>query len=237
MLAADDVFDPLFFRYMLFIVPGEMQQLPYVPRETIDELEKLGAKQHLFLRSEESVLSGPYFLSSGRVRKVLKLYPDAYGAFMYGVIQSDDGFERSFTDLIPVPSRLYSKNANKSLPLAGKRIAVKDIIDLYGLETSASSKAYAAYHGPAKKTAAAVQMLIDLGAVVIGKTKTTQFATGETAQDWIEFQCPFNPRADGFLDPAGSSTGSAAAVAGYDWVDYALGTDSTYIYAYRSSER
>ncbi|KAF3931734.1 Amidase [Dactylella cylindrospora] len=131
--------------------------------------------------------------------------------------------------LIPVPSRLYFNTTNPSLPLSGKRIAIKDIIDLSGLPTSASSKAYAAYHGPASSTAAAVRKLIDLGAVVIGKTKTTQFATGETARDWIDFQCPFNPRADGYLDPAGSSTGSGAAVAGYEWVDFGLGTDSKFL--------
>ncbi|KAF3315212.1 hypothetical protein TWF173_004098 [Orbilia oligospora] len=144
----------------------------------------------------------------------MRLYPDPYGAFMYGVMQSEDGFARPHTELIPVPSRLYT---NSSLPLSSKRIAVKDIIDLRNLPTSASSKAYAQYHGSSKSTAKTIQHLISLGAVIIGKTKTTQFANGETARDWIDFQCPFNPRADGYLDPAGSSTGSAVAVAGIIW--------------------
>src|SRR5579871_3613607 len=115
---------------------------------------------------------------------------------------------------------------NSNRPLAGKRIAIKDIIDIKGIETSASSKAYANYHGPAKATAKAVERLVQLGAIIVGKTRTTQFASGEAARDWIEYQCPFNPRGDGYLDPAGSSTGSAVAIAAYSWLDYSLGTDS-----------
>jgi Asp-tRNA(Asn)/Glu-tRNA(Gln) amidotransferase A subunit family amidase len=44
--------------------------------------------------------------------------------------------------------------------------------------------------------------------------------------DWIDWQCSFNPRADGYQSPSMSSAGSAAAVAGYDWVDFSVGTDT-----------
>ncbi|EFY94312.1 amidase domain protein [Metarhizium robertsii] len=37
----------------------------------------------------------------------------------------------------------------------------------------------------------------------------------------------FNPRGDGYQSPAGSSSGSAAAVAAYDWLDCALSTDTS----------
>ncbi|KAF3164230.1 hypothetical protein TWF225_001700 [Orbilia oligospora] len=223
MLSTDDVFGPFFLETVLFGVFGKIQQSPTISEDGVKVLGSLGVKDHSILRFDDSIPSGPYFLQSGSIYQAMRLYPDPYGAFMYGVMQSEDGFARPHTELIPVPSRLYT---NSSLPLSSKRIAVKDIIDLRNLPTSASSKAYAQYHGSSKSTAKAIQHLISLGAVIIGKTKTTQFANGETARDWIDFQCPFNPRADGYLDPAGSSTGSAVAVAGYDWVDFAVGTDS-----------
>ncbi|KAK6527912.1 hypothetical protein TWF281_009176 [Arthrobotrys megalospora] len=223
MLSIDDVFGPFFLETVVLIVPTKIQRLPTIFEDGVKVLQGFGVKNYPILKLDASIPSGPYFLRSGRIHQAMRLYPDRYGAFMYGVIQSDNGFTRPPTDLIPVPSRLYT---DPSKPLSGKRVAIKDIISLQNLPTSASSKAYASYHGPAPKTAAAIERLISLGAVIIGKTKTTQFANGETARDWIDYQCPFNPRADGYLDPAGSSTGSAVAVAGYEWVDFAVGTDS-----------
>ncbi|KAK6360717.1 hypothetical protein TWF730_006844 [Orbilia blumenaviensis] len=224
MLATDDVFGRFFLETVIFGVPrGKIQHLSTIFEDGLQVLQGFGVKDHSFLGLDDPIPSGPYFLKSGRVYQAMRLYPDLYEAFMYGVIQSEDGFVRPQTNLIPVPSRLYS---HPSLPLSGKRIAVKDIINLQNLPTSASSKAYAQYSGPSTSTAKAIEHLISLGAIIVGKTRTTQFANGETARDWIDFQCPFNPRADGYLDPAGSSTGSAVAVAGYEWVDFAVGTDS-----------
>ena len=41
----------------------------------------------------------------------------------------------------------------------------------------------------------------------------------------IEYEVPFNSRVDGYQPAAGSSGGSASAVASYDWLDFALGTE------------
>jgi Asp-tRNA(Asn)/Glu-tRNA(Gln) amidotransferase A subunit family amidase len=103
---------------------------------------------------------------------------------------------------------------------------VKDIYDVRGLKTSVCNKAYEAFHAEATTTAASIQQLIDLGAVIIGKTKTVQFASGMAPRDWIDYQCPFNPRGDGYLDPDCSSSGSAAGIAAYDWLDFSIGSDS-----------
>lgn len=66
-----------------------------------------------------------------------------------------------------------------------------------------------------------------MGAVLIGKTKTAQFGDGDVlTADWIEGSCPWNPRGDGYLISSGSSAGSAVAVSAYDWIDFAVGTDS-----------
>ena len=42
----------------------------------------------------------------------------------------------------------------------------------------------------------------------------------------FDYIAPFNPRGDGFQKPSSSSTGSAAACAGYDWLDFTIGTDT-----------
>ena len=91
----------------------------------------------------------------------------------------------------------------RGLPLLGVPIAVKDIIDAAGLPTKAGSALRAGHR--AEGDAPIVQYLRDLGAVILGKTETTQFA----CQDPARTRNPWN------LDhsPGGSSAGSAAAVA------------------------
>jgi len=127
---------------------------------------------------------------------------------------------------IAVPSRLYyTKTA--SLPFAGMRLAVKDNHDLSGIRTGASSRAFTKLYGPREKTAASVQKLLDLGAVAVGKTRTTQFGDTEWATgDWVDYHSPFNPRADGYQSPSGSSAGSGAGLATYPWLDFTTGTSA-----------
>lgn len=133
------------------------------------------------------------------------------------------------TDLIPVPSRLYFAQPSEAQPLSGKRLAIKDIYDIRGLKTSMCCKSYEACYGESNQTARAIQLLLTLGAVIVAKAKTVQLASGLGPRDWIDYQCPFNPRGDGYLDPDCSSTGSAAAVAAYDWLDFSIGSDSTVV--------
>lgn len=128
--------------------------------------------------------------------------------------------------MIPVPSRLTC-SISTSKPLANVRLAIKDLFDVKGVKTSGQSRAYAKLYPEADETAYFLQKLLDLGAVILGKTKCTQFGSGEQpTADWIETHCPWNPRGDGYLSPRGSSTGSGVAVAAYDWVDVGIGTDS-----------
>ena len=91
----------------------------------------------------------------------------------------------------------------RGLPLLGIPIGVKDIIDAAGLPTKAGSVLRADHR--AQRDAPIVKVLRDLGAIVLGKTETTQFAT----RDHARTRNPWN------LDrsPGGSSAGSAAAVA------------------------
>ena len=89
------------------------------------------------------------------------------------------------------------------LPLLGIPIGVKDIIDVAGLPTKAGSVLRADHR--AQRDAPIVKILRDLGAIVLGKAETTQFATTDPART----RNPWDPD----RSPGGSSAGSAAAVA------------------------
>jgi Asp-tRNA(Asn)/Glu-tRNA(Gln) amidotransferase A subunit family amidase len=115
------------------------------------------------------------------------------------------------------------------------RIAIKDNINLKGIRTSAGNRAYQALYPVKVRNAACVENLLEAGAVIVGKTKTVQFASGENARDWMEFFPPFSPQGDGYQDPGYSSAGSATAASAYDWIDATLGTDSSYILRSRYS--
>ncbi|KAK4183592.1 putative amidotransferase subunit A [Podospora australis] len=188
---------------------------------------------------ESSLSQGPYFLHCGSLQQAYRLYPDTAGAFVVATVpvENNHGSFRSLdasaygedypsTLTVAVPSRLYFKKTDGQ-PYARLRLAIKDIIDLTGLKTGASSRAYTALHPPRSTTAQTIQRLIDLGFVIVGKLKTTQFADSEwPTSDWVDYHAPFNPRRDGYLTTSGSNAGSAAAVAAYDWLDISIGTDT-----------
>lgn len=106
------------------------------------------------------------------------------------------------------------------LPLYGVPFAIKDNIDLEGLPTTAACPDFS--YLP-KKSAHAVQRLIDAGAVPLGKTNMDQFATG-----LVGTRSPFGVCHSVFSDQhisGGSSSGSAVAVA-EGLVAFSLGTDT-----------
>lgn len=115
------------------------------------------------------------------------------------------------------------------------RVLVKDNIHLKGIKTSVGNRAFYETYPPQPESAECVQKLIDQGAVILGKTKMNSLATWEEPVQYVDYQAPWNPRADHYQSPGGSSSGSAAAVATYDWLDMAIGTDSkSKVLIYRS---
>jgi amidase len=108
-------------------------------------------------------------------------------------------------------------------PLAGVRLAVKDLFDVTGYPTTFGHPDWARTHPVAAGTAPAVAALLAAGAELVGKTKTVELAFGLTGENaW--HGTPVNPAApDRF--PGGSSCGSASAVAGGE-ADLALGSDT-----------
>jgi len=130
------------------------------------------------------------------------------------------------TSSIAVRSRLGAKKT-KEHPLSGVRIAVKDIFQIEGIRLSVCNKAYYDFYPRSSQTASCIKILEEAGATIVGTTKLASFAATEEAVQCIDFQAPWNPRGDGYQSPAGSSSGSGAAVAAYPWLDIAIGSDST----------
>jgi aspartyl-tRNA(Asn)/glutamyl-tRNA(Gln) amidotransferase subunit A len=106
-------------------------------------------------------------------------------------------------------------------PLHGVPIAVKDIIDIAGIPTTAASRVREGH--VARADAPVITRLRDAGAVCIGKTNLDEFAFGTTSEHsaFGGVRHPLMPS----RSPGGSSGGSAVAVAA-GMALAALGTDT-----------
>jgi Asp-tRNA(Asn)/Glu-tRNA(Gln) amidotransferase A subunit family amidase len=88
-------------------------------------------------------------------------------------------------------------------PIDGMPVGVKDIIETIDMPTENGSPLFAGFRG--NRDGASVAALRDAGALIVGKTVTTEFAwmhPGATRNPWDETRTP-----------GGSSSGSAAGVA------------------------
>jgi aspartyl-tRNA(Asn)/glutamyl-tRNA(Gln) amidotransferase subunit A len=106
-------------------------------------------------------------------------------------------------------------------PLHGVPVAVKDLLALAGTPTTAGSKILG--DRVSDVTAAAVERLLEAGAVIVGKTRLAEFAysPGSNNPHYGPTRNPHDPT----RDTGGSSSGSGAAVAA-GMVFAALGTDT-----------
>ena len=100
-------------------------------------------------------------------------------------------------------------------PIDGMPVGIKDIIETVDMPTEMGSALFAGWRS--EKDAACVRALRDAGAVIIGKTVTTEFAYFQPGKTR-------NPH-ESQHTPGGSSSGSAAAVADF-MVPVAFGTQT-----------
>ncbi|KAK3391819.1 amidase signature domain-containing protein [Sordaria brevicollis] len=188
---------------------------------------------------EKDLPSGPYFLSGPNLHRAYRLYPDTQDAFVHGIIPSNiydpsEGFKAvSFLakdgmfKTIPVPSQHYTRfpsPGKRKRALAGKRVAITDGLEVKGTKTTLSCRAYVDTYPPFTTTDTYVQRLVEEGAVLVGKTKTSQLRIG--CSTWPETHFPLNPRwarRGNMFDVTGSGIGSASALAGYEWLEGVLG--------------
>jgi len=124
----------------------------------------------------------------------------------------------AFLDLPDVPVESTATGS-----LAGLTLGVKDIFDVKGYVTGCGNPDRFDEGKPATTTAPAVQKLLDAGARFIGKAQTEELAFAMIGQN-VHFPNPVNPAAPDRVT-GGSSSGSAAAVAG-GLADIATGSDT-----------
>jgi Asp-tRNA(Asn)/Glu-tRNA(Gln) amidotransferase A subunit family amidase len=123
-------------------------------------------------------------------------------------IQESEAEVRAWVEVNPQPPTADG-------PLRGIPFGAKDIFETTGLATEYGSPIFAGRKG--STDAALVAMLRSRGAILVGKTHTTAFASFDPAPTR-------NPRVPGHT-PGGSSAGSAAAVAA-GMVPFAIGTQT-----------
>ncbi|GKT49037.1 glutamyl-tRNA(Gln) amidotransferase subunit A [Colletotrichum spaethianum] len=203
-LRQDDIFVEGFLRDVLVSASGPSEL--YV--SVINYLEGLGSSVTYFNGDGPSTCGistltpCPLFgITDGdelRLSKVQLLYPDTYRTFV------TDTYESKGT---------YKSFAWAEASWGCQRIGVKDIYDIEGVQTTAGSQAYAA-------------RIVDLGGFLVGKQKTAQCASPAHAWNWNNAYYPRNPRGDTFLSFSASSSGAGCSIAAYDWLDFAIGTDT-----------
>ncbi|KAJ3541338.1 hypothetical protein NM208_g4657 [Fusarium decemcellulare] len=234
-----DVYDrKSFLKRVIFATAQDRQT---IPPECLEYLATLGCghvEVKVVSHDHSSLVSGPYYYDGKGYKGAYRLYDDKQGAFLSTIKPSVEQSSREdieFQQLeaagslyaclgVAVPPRKLALPASSSYQL---RVAVKDCYSLKGLKTSLCNRDYYEMSNPATPTAEAVQALLKDGAHILGLTKLSSMVAREEPLDAVDFPTAFNPRGDGYQSPAGSSSGSAVAVAAYDWVDCALGTDTS----------
>ncbi len=114
-----------------------------------------------------------------------------------------------------------AKEADLSLPLGGIPLAIKDNICMMGEPTRCASRTLETFRSPYDATA--VTKLLEAGAIPFGRTNMDEFAMGSAGEN-SAFGATMNP-VNTQHAPGGSSSGSAAAVAG-GMAIAALGSDT-----------
>ena len=117
-------------------------------------------------------------------------------------------YEKNILFDAKITDKLISKNFALK-PLEGLPISIKDLIDVNDENTLAGSKVLI-NNAPAKKNADILDLLINSGAIIIGKTNMTEFAFSGVGIN-PHYGTPGNPFNDKLI-PGGSSSGAALSV-------------------------
>jgi allophanate hydrolase len=156
-------------------------------------------------------------------RKATEIAEDCLArAQAYDAVQPQTWISRFADEAVLAKARAVDTrvSAGEDLPLAGVPFAVKDNLDVSGLDTTVACPGFAF---TPTEDAEVVSRLIAAGAIPIGKTNLDQFATGLTGT-----RTPYGPLGCAFERTwiaGGSSSGSAVAVAA-GVVPFALGSDT-----------
>lgn len=208
-------------------LPDDAPPYPYQPRPQTAPLPAFAPLpfDHVQLSAEPT--SGPlYTLGAAQIARLVAArqisVEDVARAVLDRIAATDDVLQawvcvdREY--VLAEARRLDAEMAAGRLPgpLCGVPVGVKDIYDVAGLPTRAGSRSRQQI-APAVQDSALVARLRAAGALIVGKTATTEFAYADPAPT----RNPWNLE----HTPGGSSSGSAAVVAARV-VPVALGTQT-----------
>jgi amidase len=126
----------------------------------------------------------------------------------------------AFTEHAPL---MEPQHRHAQGPLGGTTLAVKDLYDVAGTRTGCGLPSKLAESPIATRTTAAIQKMLDAGASFVGKTLCDELCFSLLGNNGF-YPRVINPAAPERF-AGGSSSGSAAAVAG-DLADIATGSDT-----------
>ncbi|RDW84118.1 amidase [Aspergillus mulundensis] len=170
----------------------------------------------------------PYRLSATKALHLIQkneLTVEAYARSLLARIESREPTVQAWAYLYPEAvleqaRRLDKVPTEQRGPLHGIAIGVKDVIYTKDMPTEHNSPLYKDSHVPVD--AASIAILRAAGALILGKTQTTEFASTTIGPKTIN---PHSLPPLPVRTPGGSSSGSGAAVADYH-VPFALGTQT-----------
>lgn len=249
----DDVFDLAFLRGIIFIDSKEPEGEAATKLNGLLESWGTAWSKHMTKDFPIQPPPGLYVWKDNALWSAYRVYDDFNGAFMASIrrcpstgyvrfllnVFDAHGIYSKYTNLrlggeeyqtlgVIVPSRIGA-SPSQIRPLEGLRFAVKDMYRIKGLRNTLGNRAFYDVNEPATVTSPAIQRLLDSGAYLVGMTKLACFAGREEPTESVDYQAPYNPRGDGYQSPAGSSSGSAAAIASYEFLDFAIGSDSKFV--------
>jgi aspartyl-tRNA(Asn)/glutamyl-tRNA(Gln) amidotransferase subunit A len=185
--------------YPAFMYP--LVSLPRIPRKPLKDLRKprVNAPHSPIAASTQAMAAGT--LSSVELLKQVLATIHKQQPVLNAFVQVAPE-----EDLLAQAKKLDTERRRGKVrsALHGIPISVKDVIEVAGMLSTASSKVLEG--NIASKDAVAVKRLKDAGAIIVGKTHTHEFALGVTTP---QSRNPF----DSTRDPGGSSGGSAISVA------------------------
>ncbi len=188
-----------------------------IPSELADYLESRSLV--LVFVAHLPVPKSPCFVVDRELHQAWRLYPDHLGAFATAVVPDDTHGQGCFESLqslaftctnaaVAVPSRLYFK-PSEDRPLNGMRVAIMDNMHLSCVVTGLGNRAYADLYGKQAETVEFIKLLLDKGAIMVGKTKLSAFVGSEVPPcGCVDYFPPWNARGDGYQGPSGSSNGA-----------------------------
>ncbi|CAM5192505.1 Aspartyl-tRNA(Asn)/glutamyl-tRNA(Gln) amidotransferase subunit A OS=Castellaniella defragrans OX=75697 GN=HNR28_001829 PE=4 SV=1 [Castellaniella defragrans] len=154
---------------------------------------------------------------------------ELFDAFMARIRKYDKGFD-VFTEIYAESAKeaayaadLLTRSGHRVSPLQGIPIAIKDLIEISGRITTGGCAAWR--QRVSTKTAPLVHRLVASGVIMLGKTKTVEFAMGGWGTN-THMGMPRNPwDLQSIRVPGGSSSGSGVAVA-LSFIPWSVGTDT-----------